>query len=169
MTTIFDRNDASNDIAQNAFPELRSRERREQPHTPIPNELSQIFDCLNAGEREVNIRQSVEMRGELRHFRSTHFRVFEEGEPTGYGGLYTDVTLEAEAVMHSARTESRFQDVIRSASDWVWDTDERLNLIYVSNRISETLETPLSAVVGRHIFSLGEFEGNPRGRILPPA
>ena len=140
---------------------MRSREQREQPHTPIPNELSQIFDRLNAGEREVNIRQSVEMRGELRHFRSTHFRVFEEGEPTGYGGLYTDVTLEAEAVMHSARTESRFQDVIRSASDWVWDTDERLNLIYVSNRISEALETPPSAVVGRHIFSLGEFEENP--------
>ena len=154
-------NDAFNDIAQNAFPELRSRERREQPHTPVPNELSQIFDRLNAGEREVNIRQSVEMRGELRHFRSTHFRVFEEGEPTGYGGLYTDVTLEAEAVMHSARTESRFQDVIRSASDWVWDTDERLNLIFVSNRISEVLETPPSAVVGRHILSLGEFEENP--------
>ncbi len=155
------RNDAFNDIAQNAFPEFRSRERREQPHTPVPNELSQIFDRLNAGEREVNIRQSVEMGSELRHFRSTHFRVFEEGKPTGYGGLYTDVTLEAEAVMHSARTESRFQDVIRSASDWVWETDERLNLIYVSNRISEALETPPSAVVGRHIFSLGEFEETP--------
>ncbi len=62
------RNDAFNDIAQNAFPEFRSRERREQPHTPVPNELNQIFDRLNAGEREVNIRQSIEMGGELRHF-----------------------------------------------------------------------------------------------------
>lgn len=155
------RNDAFNDVAQNTFPEFRSRERREQPRTRVPNELSQIFDRLNAGEREVNLRQSVDMDGELRHFRSTHFRVFEDGNPTGYGGIYTDVTLEAEAVMHSVRTESRFQDVIRSASDWVWETDERLNLIYVSNRIAEALETPPSAVVGRHIFSLGEFEETP--------
>jgi signal transduction histidine kinase len=155
------RNDAFNDIAAQAFPELRSRERRERPHTPVPTELSQIFDRLNAGEQEVNIRQSVEIGGELHHFRSSHFRVFDEGNPTGYGGIYTDVTLEAEAVMHSARTESRFQDVIRSASDWVWETDELLNLIYVSNRISEALETPPSAVVGRHLFTLGEFEETP--------
>lgn len=155
------RNDAFNDLAAEVFPEFQHRERREQPHTRVPNELSQIFDRLNAGEREVNLRQSVEIGGELRHFRSTHFRVFDEDKPSGYGGIYTDVTLEAEAVMHSARTESRFQDVIRSASDWVWETDERLNLIYVSNRISEALETPPSAVVGRHIFSLGEFEETP--------
>lgn len=155
------RNDAFNDIAAQAFPELRSHERRERAHTPVPTELTQLFDRLNAGEQEVNIRQSVEIDGELRHFRSSHFRVFDDGNPTGYGGIYTDVTLEAEAVMHSARTESRFQDVIRSASDWVWETDELLNLIYVSNRISEALETPPSAVVGRHLFSLGEFEETP--------
>jgi len=63
--------------------------------------------------------------------------------------------------MHSALTESRFQDVIRSASYWVWETDECLHLIYVSNRISKALETQPSAVVGRHIFSLGEFKKNP--------
>ena len=76
-------------------------------------------------------------------------------------GLYTDVTLEAEAAMHSACTESRFRDVVWSASDWVREIDEHLNLIYVSKRISETLKTSPSAAVGRHIFSLGEFEENP--------
>jgi len=64
----------------------------------------------------------------------------------GYGGIYTDVTLEAEAVMQSARSESCFQDVIRSASDWVWETDHNLNLTYVSNRIAEALETPPAAL-----------------------
>ena len=59
------RNEAFNDIAGKAFPELRSRARREQPHTPAPVELSQIFDRLDAGEWEVSIRQSVEMDGGL--------------------------------------------------------------------------------------------------------
>jgi len=155
------RNEAFDDIAQNAYPELRSRERRERLHAPVPNEMIQIFDHPNAGENEVNIRQSIEIAGEQRHFRANHFRVFEEGKPTGYGGVYTDVTLEAEAVTHSSPAETRFQDVIRSASDWVWETDGPLNLIYVSNRISEALEAPPSAIVGRHLFSLGEFETNP--------
>ena len=155
------RNQPFDEIAQAAYPEFRSRERREQAKALVPNELRQIFDRLNAGEREIKQRQSFEIDGELRHFRSVHFRVFDGEEPTGYGGLYTDVTLEAEAVMQSARTETRFQDVIRSASDWVWETDENLNLTYVSNRIAEALEAPPSVVVGRHLFTLGEFEDSP--------
>jgi hypothetical protein len=86
---------------------------------PSPGELMDIFDRLNAGEETVKLRQSFNIQGHVRHFRSSHFRLFEDGEPAGFAGLYTDVTLEAEAVMQSARAEARFQDVIRSASDWV--------------------------------------------------
>ena len=68
------------------------------------------------------------------------------------------MTLEAEAVMQSARSETRFQDVIRSASDWVWETDHNLNLTYVSNRIAEALKTPPAELIGRHLFTIGEFE-----------
>ncbi|MBT5049337.1 MAG: hypothetical protein HOM58_12635 [Rhodospirillaceae bacterium] len=155
------RNDSFNDIAAATFPEFRSAERREQPNTLVPDQLREIFDRLNAGEPEIKLRQTIEIDGELRHFRSTHFRTFENNLPTGYGGVYTDVTLEAEAVMQSARAESRFQDVIRSASDWVWETDDYLNLTYVSNRIAEALEMAPSAVIGRHLFTLGEFEDIP--------
>ena len=155
------RNDAFDEIAQVLFPEFRSRERREQKHALAPDDLRRIFDRLNAGEAEIKLRQSVEIDGEQRHFRSRHFRIVEGGKAVGYGGVYADVTLEAEAVMQSARTETRFQDVIRSASDWVWETDDNLNLTYVSNRIAEALEAPPSAVVGRHLFSLGEFEDAP--------
>lgn len=155
------RNDAFNEIAAANFPEFRSIERREQPNALVPNELREIFDRLNGGEPEIRLRQTIEIDGELRHFRSTHFRIFEDELPTGYGGVYTDVTLEAEAVMQSARTESRFQDVIRSASDWVWETDDFLNLTYASNRIADALEMAPAAVIGRHLFTLGEFEDNP--------
>jgi signal transduction histidine kinase len=155
------RNAAFDDIASASFPEFRSIERRSQPDALAPDALREIFDRLNAGENEINLRQTIEINGKLRHFRSTHFRIFEDDVPAGYGGVYTDVTLEAEAVMQSARSESRFQDVIRSASDWVWETDDYLNLTYVSNRIADALEMAPAAVIGRHLFTLGEFEDEP--------
>lgn len=157
------RNAGFEEIAAALFPEFQSRERREQPRALAPTELRQIFERLMAGEDLVRLRQSAEIDNETRHFRSRHFRIVEGGETVGFGGVYTDVTLEAEAVMQSARTETRFQDVIRSASDWVWETDSNLNIAYVSNRIAEALETPPAALLGRHLFSLGEFEQEPGG------
>ena len=148
-------------LAAAAFPEFRSPARVNMDAAPAPAELMDIFDRLNAGEENVKLRQSFLLGGQVRHFRSSHFLLFENDAPVGYAGLYTDVTLEAEAVMQSARAEARFQDVIRSASDWVWETDENLNLTYVSNRISEALESPPSSLIGKHLFMLGEFEELP--------
>ena len=148
-------------LAAAAFPEFRSPARVNMDAAPAPAELMDIIDRLNAGEENVKLRQSFLLGGQVRHFRSSHFLLFENDAPVGYAGLYTDVTLEAEAVMQSARAEARFQDVIRSASDWVWETDENLNLTYVSNRISEALESPPSSLIGKHLFMLGEFEELP--------
>jgi signal transduction histidine kinase len=128
-----------------------------------PEELLSIFRHLEKGVTEVKLRQTVEMGGDTKHYRSFHVRTSEDGEETGFAGIYTDVTLEAEAVIGAARTEARFQDIIRSASDWVWETDVDLNLTYVSSRISETLEVPPGSLIGRNIFALGVFENSSDG------
>ena len=128
-----------------------------------PEELLGIFRHLEKGVSEVKLRQTVDINGDIRHFRSFHVRTSEDGVETGYAGIYTDVTLEAEAVIEAARTEARFQDIIRSASDWVWETDVDLNLTYVSARISETLEAPPGSLIGRNIFALGVFEDSSDG------
>lgn len=128
-----------------------------------PEELLGIFRHLEKGVREVKLRQTVELRGDQRHYRSFHVRTEDGGVPTGFAGIYTDVTLEAEAVIEAARAEARFQDIIRSASDWVWETDVDMTLTYVSARISETLELPPGALMGRNIFSLGVFEDSSDG------
>lgn len=128
-----------------------------------PEELLSIFRHLEKGVTEVKLRQTVELGGDTKHYRSFHVRTSEDGVETGYAGIYTDVTLEAEAVIGAARTEARFQDIIRSASDWVWETDVDLNLTYVSSRISETLEAPPGSLIGRNIFALGVFEDSSDG------
>lgn len=154
-------NQAFNSFARAAFPEFRNSSRMDLEAPLVPFELAEIFDRLVAGEDAITLRQSIDIDGVRRHFRSIHFRLFEGNEPAGFAGIYTDVTLEADAVMQSARTEARFQDVIRSASDWVWETDENLNITYVSSRISEALETPPGALIGKHLFAIGEFEDTP--------
>lgn len=128
-----------------------------------PEELLGIFRHLEKGVTEVKLRQTVEIGGDTKHYRSFHVRTSEDGVETGFAGVYTDVTLEAEAVIGAARTETRFQDIIRSASDWVWETDVDLNLTYVSSRISETLEVPPGSLIGRNIFALGVFENSSDG------
>lgn len=128
-----------------------------------PDELLGVFRHLEKGVTEVKLRQTVEIDGDTKHYRSFHVRTSEDGTATGYAGIYTDVTLEAEAVIGAARTEARFEDIIRSASDWVWETDVDLNLTYVSSRISETLEVPPGSLIGRNIFALGVFEDSSDG------
>ena len=122
----------------------------------VPDDLLAVFRHLDKGVREVKLRQTVTIGGAKRHYRSFHVRT--EGNGGGYAGIYTDVTLEAEAVIEAARSESRLQDIIRSASDWVWETDVSMNLTYISTRISETLETPPGALIGKNLFALGVFE-----------
>lgn len=152
------RNSAFNELAARMFPEFQSSERRDLPCPLAPFELRQIFDRLTAGETSIRSRQTMEIDGDRHHYRSNHFRIVEDGEIVGFGGTYTDVTLEAEAVTNSVRAESRFQDVIRSASDWVWETDRNLNISYISNRISDAIETSPETLKGRYLFTLGTFE-----------
>ena len=133
-----------------------------------PEELLGIFRHLEKGVSEVKLRQTVEIGGDTRHFRSFHVRTAEDGVETGYAGIFTDVTLEAEAVIEAARTEARFQDIIRSASDWVWEADVDLRLTYVSSRISETLELAPGSLIGRDFFSLGVFENASNGLRTKP-
>ena len=133
-----------------------------------PEELLGIFRHLEKDVSEVKLRQTVKIGGDTRQFRSFHVRTAEDGVETGYAGIYTDVTLEAEAVIEAARTEARFQDIIRSASDWVWETDVDLRLTYVSSRISETLKLAPGALIGRDFFSLGVFENASDGLRTKP-
>lgn len=119
--------------------------------------LSRIFDRLEAGETEVVVRQEYDLADGVRHYRSTHFRTGDGAAQAGYAGVFADVTQETLAMRLSSRSESRFRDVIRSTSDWVWETDANLNLTYVSDRITEALEMPPSSLNGRYLFALGEF------------
>ncbi|NIR29121.1 MAG: hypothetical protein GWN84_07350, partial [Gammaproteobacteria bacterium] len=85
-----------------------------------------------------------------------------DGDLIAFGGIYTDISPQVKAEAQAARLKARYEDVIRSVSDWVWETDGNLNLTHASLRIAETIGTPPQLLKGRYLLSLGEFEDDPR-------
>ncbi len=124
--------------------------------------LMKIIERLYLDMRTVEIKDTVEIGGESRNYTSRHFPIHDEdGELLGFGGLYTDVSQQNRAALRAAQMESWLQDVVRSASDWVWEIDANFNLTFVSPRISEALGLPPQLLNGKHLFSLGQFEDDP--------
>ncbi len=126
-------------------------------------DLRNVAQRLDVDHPELIVRHSCEQDGIVRHYRARHFLVGEDG----FGGIYTDVTREAQALVASSETEARLRDVIRSASDWVWETDANLNLTYVSDRITEALEVLPHNLFGRNILVLGDFEKPSGSNVMP--
>ena len=66
-----------------------------------------------------------------------------------------------------SRLSLRYNDMLRSAVDWLWETDSRLNLTFVSPPIATTLGIPAQMLIGRnllHLFGLGKG-GRDTGRM----
>ena len=140
------------------FLNFRARKDATNPALLPPSNCAKFSVGSTREKTSSSCAKVLRSEGQRGIFGRRILELVEDDEIIGYGGIYTDVTLEAEAVMQSARSETRFQDVIRSASDWVWETDHNLNLTYVSNRIAEALKTPPAELIGRHLFTIGEFE-----------
>jgi signal transduction histidine kinase len=53
----------------------------------------------------------------------------------------------------------RFHDFILAASDWVWEADERATITFISERITEIIGRPATALVGHSLYELGAEVG----------
>jgi signal transduction histidine kinase len=61
-----------------------------------------------------------------------------------------------------SRLSLRYNDMLRSAIDWLWETDARLNLTYVSPPIATTLGVPAQMLIGRSLLRLFGLEEGER-------
>lgn len=52
---------------------------------------------------------------------------------------------------------ARFEDFLRAAADWIWETDENLNYTVLSRGIARVFGVPSAALVGSYIFALSYF------------
>ncbi len=128
------------------------------PANPPPA-LDEVFDRLDSAPGQpVVAMHRIETRQGLQHLRARHQRIMRDGAAAEYVGVYTDATAEVEARRKAAAEESRYQDILRSTADWVWETDANLNFTAISSRIADVLDQLPSTLIGRNLFSLGRFE-----------
>ncbi len=81
--------------------------------------------------------------------------------PWGVGG-----TQAVAPERRLAEEIGRYEDFLRSAIDWLWETDAGLTLSYASAPVALKLGIPAQVLIGRTLTALGHFEtpgGGARG------
>lgn len=57
----------------------------------------------------------------------------------------------------SAEERARFEDLLRAAADWVWETDDNLNYTLLSRGAARVFGVPASSLVGSYLFALAYY------------
>ncbi len=73
-----------------------------------------------------------------------------------------DVRAPGGREVQLSRLSLRHNDMLRSAVDWLWETDARLALTYVSPPVATTLGVPAQILTGRSLFDLLGLEDSDR-------
>ncbi|MCA1755717.1 MAG: PAS domain-containing protein, partial [Spirochaeta sp.] len=68
--------------------------------------------------------------------------------------MLRDVTSERDFVNELRRARRRFEDVAYASGDWIWETDSKGKLTYVSPRVEVHLGYTPESLLGRNLYSL---------------
>ena len=126
-----------------------------RPAFPIEDVIREIEVSGQPIERE----EIIEIQGHPRYLSARYIPVHDEAnELSAVGGIYQNETALTAARLRAKTAEARFDDISRLVSDWIWETDPRFNLTFVSARILETLRLHPRTVWGTNLFDLGAFK-----------
>ncbi len=119
-------------------------------HFPLSNAAMMAGQALEGLER---IGRGIGAR----HLLVRHLPVkAPDGSIVGALGILSDTGAQLEDDAPS-RDRRRLQDFIRASVDWVWETDRRGVLSFVSDRIVDVLGLPPVLLHGRALSSLGSM------------
>ncbi len=134
----------------------------EREDTRLPAHRAMLNEeVLGALERFRQGSESVVQERKLpvdggRHFRVHYLPIFDDGKRlAACAVLYYDISSEAAAVERLRGVQALFRDVLRSASDWVWETDAAGQITFISDRISQVVGVPPTLLLGRPVSVLG--------------
>lgn len=88
--------------------------------------------------------------------------------PPLLAALFEDITAERAYRERAIDLATRLEDLTRLVSDWLWETDERLDFTAVSPRILDVLGLHPRQVIGRNLLTLGTFHARPGGAETRP-
>ena len=76
-------------------------------------------------------------------------------------GRYIPASAVADAERARALAEERFSDLTRLVSDWVWETDRNLKLVYVSARVTDILGHHPRQMIGKRLDRIARLPEGP--------
>ena len=120
------------------------------------------------GEEQVERQVAIDVGSARRLYRVTYVPLRDEGgDFIAVSGLVEDRTQLVKALDVAVKTKSRFSDVLRSISDWVWECDAALRVTFLSDRATAVLGHLAQDLVGRPLSAIlrcttpGAIEGLP--------
>jgi signal transduction histidine kinase len=134
---------------------------------------------LNGGDRlpraltrriaraEDTVRQTERLPGatpdRTRTFEGLHRTVpAPDGRVRALIGTFTEVTRAREAIANVRALRGRFEEILSTVSDWVWEVDADWTFTNSSTRDDGVLGFDPVSLVGRNLFDLGEVQVNPK-------
>lgn len=76
-------------------------------------------------------------------------------------GTFTEVTRTRAAIADVRALRGRFEEILSTVSDWVWEVDAHWTFTSSSTREDDVLGFDPLSVVGRNLFELGAVRANP--------
>ncbi|MGB8275642.1 MAG: ATP-binding protein [Alphaproteobacteria bacterium] len=135
--------------------------RGETDALPVPAALQDVIDEVKRAGRRVIRAEQIDYPAQSRFYRAHHFPVFRGTQLSAVAGVYYDVTSQTQALSKSRESQGRLDDILRSTSDWVWESDAEGALTFISDRITEILGRPPATLVGRRLLDFGRFPDRP--------
>lgn len=127
----------------------------------LRKELSGVLESLRSETRRLGAQRAIHTGSGLAHYRIQYFPVFDGANRlVALGGVYYDITAQVMVTEQLRTTQESFNDILRAASDWVWETDEEGRVTFISERITEVLGKPPALIIGRRLVDLGEGRGD---------
>ncbi len=103
-------------------------------------------------------RDIAPVRGQAPQWRVQHAGIFDAvGRLTALSGTLHDVSDLIAPHTQLQLAQERLDDLVRLASDWVWETNSKLALTYASSRVREVLAFQPVELIGRSLLDLVRF------------
>ncbi len=123
----------------------------------VPVCMAWLQKVVQTGQRQEGVEYRVRhINGEWRWHTSSATPLKDENDIiTGFYGIARDISAQKQAEEQRLQSsELRFEGLVGTLADWVWEVDQNGNYTYVSPRIKDLLGYEPGEVIGKTPFDL---------------
>jgi PAS domain S-box-containing protein/putative nucleotidyltransferase with HDIG domain len=111
-----------------------------------------------SGHAEPHEYRAVTKAGDIRWVRVFSRPSFKERRVIGLRGVMADITGRKRAEEQVRESQQRFQGLVETLSDWIWEVDQNVIYTYASPKVRDLLGYKPEEVLGKTPFDLMPIE-----------